>query len=143
MKKYIIPLLALSFLTTACNKKSGGNKSIITSESYETEITDNNGKIDSSTTTSYKKEVNGKVSREESFVYTGLDNSKAKIIFVDTDKEHTITIEANKRKFQLDKINEADGKINYERNGIKAEVKGDSLFIIQGDNVIPLKKTKI
>lgn len=73
---------------------------------------------------------------EESVTYKGMDGSRAKITFENSDSGNTITIIANGKKFQLDKKQENF----YERNGVSVEIKGDSATIHQGENVIPLVK---
>ncbi len=110
MKRYII--LPLAFLVLAgCKKNTEGNKNVISGEP----------KIEE---------------KEESAIYKGLQNSVAKVTFTESEKGNTATIQANGKKFILDKKSD----ILYERNGIRAELKGDSLYIIQDDNIIPLKK---
>ncbi len=143
MKKCGFIIIGFSLTLLACNKKAdSGNKGVIKTETNSSEVTDTSGNIDSTSISETK--VDGKVTdREESFLYSGLEKSKAKVIFIDKDKTHTITIQANNKTFILDKKEEKEGTTTYERSGIKAEVKGDSLFIIQGDNIIPLGKVKM
>ena len=136
MKRSIFIVAIGLFALYGCEKSTGGNKSILTEETVETEITNNNGNIDSATNTSLEKSVDGKTVEEQSFLYTGLEKSKAKVTIINSEKEKTMIIEASNQKFQLDK--KSDNL--YERRGIKAEIKGDSLYIIQDDNIIPLKK---
>lgn len=71
-----------------------------------------------------------------SYTYKATDGTRAKIDFAEKDK--TVTIEANGKKFQLDQVNLQPTGTEYERNGIKASVKGDSVTITQGNNVIEL-----
>ncbi len=144
MKKSILVLSASVLSLMSCNKNNSGNKAVLEQDTSSTEVVDHNGKIDSATDASHEVAVDDKVvDREESFLYSGLDKSKAKIIFTDKGKDHTITIQSNNKTFILDKKDSKDGTVTYERSGIKAEVKGDSLFIIQGETVIPLKKMNI
>lgn len=116
MKKIVLGLGIVLTSFVACKKSTDGNKNILAQENENS----------SNTTT------------EESKVYIGLEKSKAKVTFKNSPKENTITIEANNQKFVLDKKETEGGKTIYERNGIKAEVKKDSLYIIQDDNVIPM-----
>lgn len=128
-------------LTLASCKK---NDTKMTSESYSTEttVTDENGKIDSVTTTSMEKTVNGKKIQEYSVPYKAADGSRAKATFIDNGKSKTITLEANNNKFVLDfKKKTAEGEF-YERNTISAETKGDSLLISQDNQVMHLVKIK-
>lgn len=85
-----------------------------------------------STTTSKKE--------EKMVVYMASDKSRAKVTFQKENEVETLLIESNNRKFQLDKKSDSSGIKIYERNGIKAEIKGDSLFIIQDSITIPLRK---
>lgn len=141
MKKNSLILgLATTLAFVSCKK----NENRITSESLstETEIVDDNGKIDSATTTSVEKEVNGKKVTSISYPYKANDGSRAKATFTNDGKSKLITIEANNHKFVLDfKKATAKGEL-YERNSISAEATADSLLISQGDNIIPLVKIK-
>ncbi|MDR2204665.1 MAG: hypothetical protein LBE36_00655 [Flavobacteriaceae bacterium] len=73
---------------------------------------------------------------KQSYTYKALDGTPAKVTFTNSGKKKTISIEANGQKYQLDQTDST----TYERNSVKAEVKGDSLFIMQEDHVIPLVK---
>ncbi len=143
MKNTIVIAFFALGLMTSCKKSDGGNKGIISeSHTTETKVTDNNGKIDSSTLSSSTRIVNGKKVQEVSIPYKASDGSRAKATYVTIDNLSTIIIEANNKKFELDKkSNTAAGAI-YERNGITAEKKGDSLFITQDNNVIHLGEYK-
>lgn len=142
MKKQIFTAFVLGLVLMGCNKNSG-NKSILIKESETSEVSDNNGKTDSADDSHLQETVNGQTTTEESFLYKGLDKSLAKIIFTNKPKENTITIIANDKKFILDKKGETKGETTYERSGIKAVVKGDSINLIQDQNVIPLVKVKM
>lgn len=135
----ILGFVALAF--TSCKKNEDSK---MTKQTYATEttVTDDNGKIDSATTTSMEKNINGTVTKNYSFPYKASDGSRAKATFDDYGKTKTITIEANKIKYVLDfKKATASGEL-YERNSISAETTPDSLFISQGDNVIHLGKVR-
>lgn len=143
MKKEILIAFCSLALIIGCKKSEDGNKGIISeSESTQTKITDENGKIDSTTTTSIEKNIDGRKMDTESIPYKAEDGSRAKATFVNTDKSSTIMIEANNKKFQLDRKTLTSEGAVYERKGISAEVKGDSLFITQDNNVIHLRKVK-
>lgn len=124
-------------MMTGC-KKNEGNKSVIVNEETSTSVTDNNGVIDSTTTTSTETVVDGNKSGSHSYTYKATDGTRAKVSFENSSKANTISIEANKSKFQLDK--KSDG--HYERNGIKATVKGDSVIVEQDNHVIELVRDK-
>ena len=137
MKQILILISALTLLS--CKKE--GNKAVISSEK-STEVVDNNGKIDSSSTSSSTQIVDGKERTSETFTYKGLDGTRAKATFDNDKGQKTLTVQANNNKFQLDFIAENNERMMYERRGIKAEVKGDSLILIQDKNTIPLVKVK-
>ena len=136
----LISCFAIALALVSCKK----NDTRRASESYSTEttVTDENGKIDSVTTTSAEKEVNGKKIKSASFPYKASDGSRAKATFIDDGKAKTITIEANNMKYVLGfKKTTPTGEL-YERNTISAEASEDSLLISQGNNVIHLAKVK-
>ncbi|WP_300673415.1 hypothetical protein [Soonwooa sp.] len=139
----LIAGVLLSLVTVSCKKSEGGNKDVISeSSSSQTTVVDNNGKVDSVTTSSSEQNVNGNQTQEVSVPYKGLDGTRAKATFTTDKSGKTIMIEANNNKFQLDlKSKSATGE-HYERNGVSAVTKGDSLIISQGNTVIPLVKVK-
>lgn len=70
--------------------------------------------------------------------YKALDGSRASVAFTESKMKSSIAISANNQKFELDKVSEKAGVVKYERNGISAVVKGDSVIIQQGETEIPL-----
>ena len=70
--------------------------------------------------------------------YLASNGSGAKTTYSNNGTSATLTIEANGTKYQLDE--KAPGK--FERNGVSAVQKDDSLIITQGDMIIPLAKVK-
>lgn len=144
MKKGLLitaSLIALSLVS--CNKTESGNKSVIKSDSSETTIVDNNGKIDSSTVSSSTIEVNGQKTEKTDFVYKATDGALVKVVFKNDPKESTVAITSNKKTFTLPKTETKDGETIYKKDDMTARVKGDSLHLEQGNNVIELKRTKI
>jgi len=144
MKKGLLitgSLVALSLVS--CNKTESGNKSVIKSDSSETTIVDNNGKIDSSTVSSSTIEVNGKKTEKTDFVYKATDGALVKVVFKNDPKESTVAITSNKKTFTLEKKETKDGEMVYKKDDMTARVKGDSIHLEQGNNVIELKRTKI
>lgn len=136
--------ILLSLMTVSCKKNESGSKSVISeSSSSETTVVDNNGKIDSVTNSSTETTVNGNQTIETSVAYKGLDGTRAKATFSSGKSGKTLVIvSANNQKYQLDfKSKTADGE-HYERNGVSANTKGDSLIISQGNTEIPLVKVK-
>ena len=129
----ILAIFAISTLG-ACKKSSDGNKSVLVDESVETTVNNNNGEIDSSTTKTVTKEIDGQKTTEETKTYKATNGSRANVTIINSPKENTMLIKANGIKYQLDKKSET----RYERNGVSAEMKGDSLLINQDNMVIEL-----
>ncbi|MCS3530975.1 hypothetical protein [Chryseobacterium sp. JUb7] len=145
MKKSLIVLNAILVLSVISCKKSteGGNKSIIKTDSSETMVVDNNGKIDSSSVYSSTTDINGKKTVKTDFVYKATDGTLVKVVFSNTPKENTVAITSNKKTFTLEKTETNGGETVYKKDDMTARVKGDSLHLEQGNNVIELKRTKI
>lgn len=144
MKKIILAAGSAIFLSVvSCNKTEGGNKEVIQSESSETSVENNNGKIDSAGTSSSIKEVNGQKTEKTSNIYKATDGTLVKVIFETTPKESTLSIRNNNKTFILKKTGIRGGETTYTKEDMTAKVKGDSLHLIQGNNIIELKKTKI
>lgn len=133
MKNLVLTIFAVSFLVS-CKKSSDGNKSVIVEESVETTVNNSNGEIDSSTTKKVTKEIDGQKTTEETKTYKASNGSRANVTIINSPKENTMLIKANGTKYQLDKKSET----LYERNGVSAKLKGDSLFINQDNMVIEL-----
>ena len=141
MKTNILIFSSIALGLVSC-KKNDESKMMKQTYSTETQLVDNNGKIDSATTISMEKEVNGQKTAMISYPYKASDGSRAKATFINSGKAKTITIEANNMKYVLDfKKATPTGEL-YERNSISAESSEDSLLISQGNNVIHLGKIK-
>ncbi|MEI7488082.1 MAG: hypothetical protein WCJ72_11865 [Chryseobacterium sp.] len=136
-----VSLVALSLIS--CNKTESGNKNIIKTDSSETTIVDNKGKIDSSTVNSSTIEVNGQKTEKTDFVYKATDGALVKVVFKNDPKESTVAITSNKKTFTLEKKETKDSETIYKKDDMTARVKGDSLHLEQGNNIIELKRTKI
>lgn len=142
-KSLLIAVSAVALLLTSCKKSESGNKSVIKTDSSETVITDNNGKIDSVTQSSSTTVVNGQKTEKTDFVYKATDGTLVKVVFKNDPKENTVAITSNKKTFTLPKTDTKDGEVIYKKDDMTARVKGDSLHLEQGNNVIELKRTKI
>lgn len=142
MRKELIVAFAALSMIIGCKKSEDGNKGVIELTTSETNVVNENGKSDTITTSSSSKSIDGRKIDTESIPYKALDGSRARAIFVNTEKSNTVMIEANNSKFQLDRKELTSTGAKYERNGISAEVKGDSLLISQGKTIIPLVKVK-
>ncbi|MGV4414876.1 hypothetical protein [Chryseobacterium sp. T1] len=140
-KEFLVVFSALTMIV-ACKKSDEGNKGVLELTTSETKVVTENGKSDTITTSSTNQNIDGRNMNTESIPYKALDGSRARAIFVNTEKSNTVMIEANNNKFQLDRKELTSTGAKYERNGISAEVKGDSLLISQGTTIIPLIKVK-
>jgi hypothetical protein len=142
-KSLLIAVSAVASLLTSCKKSESGNKSVIKIDSSETVIKDNNGKIDSISQSSSTTEVNGQKTEKTDFVYKATDGTLVKVVFKNDPKENNVAITSNKKTFTLPKTETKDGETIYKKDDMTARVKGDSLHLEQGNNVIELKRTKI
>lgn len=139
MIKKIITVTIISSLIIACKKE--GNKGIIKEGSVPTEILADNGAPDS--TIAYNTDINGKKSIKTDYVYKATDKSLVKVVFNYDPKNRTVSITNNNKTFVLEK---SEAKVNetiYKKDDMTATVKGDSLIIHQGNNIIELERTKI
>ncbi len=145
MKKSVIVLNLLLVLSAlSCQKSTeSGNKSIIKTDSAETMVVDNNGKIDSSSMHSTTTDIDGKKNEKTDFVYKATDGTLVKVVFANTPTENTVAITSNKKTFTLEKKETKEGETIYKKDDMTARVKGDSIHLEQGNNVIELKRTKI
>lgn len=134
---------ASAFLLLSCKKNESGNTGIIKTDSSTTMVTDANGKIDSVTEGSSIVDVNGKKYEKTDFVYKATDGTLVKVIFKNDPKESTVAITSNKKTFTLPKTETKGDETIYKKDDMTARVKGDSLHLEQGNNIIELKRTKI
>ncbi|ROH92295.1 hypothetical protein EGI15_08580 [Chryseobacterium cucumeris] len=144
MKKSLLALSAVLALTVvSCKKSESGNKIVIKTDSSETVVTDHNGKIDSVTQSSSTVDINGKKIEKTDFVYKATDGTLVKVVFKNDPKESTVAITSNKKTFTLPKSETKGDETIYKKDDMTARVKGDSLHLEQGNNIIELKRTKI
>ncbi|MDR4953498.1 hypothetical protein REB14_15070 [Chryseobacterium sp. ES2] len=144
MKKSILALGAvLALAVVSCKKSESGNKIVIKTDSSETVVTNDNGKIDSVTQSSSTVDVNGKKIEKTDFVYKATDGTLVKVVFKNDPKESTVAITSNKKTFTLPKSETKGNETIYKKDDMTARVKGDSLHLEQGNNIIELKRTKI
>lgn len=144
MKKSLLALGAvLALAVISCKKSESGNKSIIKTDSSETVVTDHNGKIDSVTQSSSTVDINGQKTEKTDFVYKATDGTLVKVVFKNDPKESTVAITSNKKTFTLPKSETKGDETIYKKDDMTARVKGDSLHLEQGNNIIELKRTKI
>jgi hypothetical protein len=144
MKKSLLALGAVLALTAvSCKKSESGNKSVIKTDSSTTVVTDNNGKIDSVTQSSSTVDINGQKTEKTDFVYKATDGTLVKVVFKNDPKESTVAITSNKKTFTLPKSETKGDETIYKKDDMTARVKGDSLHLEQGNNIIELKRTKI
>lgn len=142
MKKSI--LIAASFLAvslTGCKKNESGNKGIVKTENSEQTVLADDGKADS--TIAYNVDVNGKKTIKTDYVYKATDGTLVKVVYDYNPEKRTLKVTNNNKTFVLEKSEAKTNETTYEKADMKATVKGDSLIIHQGDNIIELVKTKI
>ncbi|SDH99453.1 hypothetical protein SAMN05421846_103166 [Chryseobacterium taeanense] len=139
MKKGIfIAVATISLSVISCKKSESGNKNVLKSDSSEVILADN-GKVDS--TVQYQTDVNGKKYIKTDYVYKATDGSLVKVVF--NYEEKTMSVRSNNKTFILNKVESTGNETTYEKMDMKATVKGDSLILDQGNNIIQLVKTKI
>ncbi len=139
MKKVLLTATAAIVVSlTSCKKSENGNKSVLKSEESGVILADN-GKVDS--TIHYETDVNGKKYLKTNYVYKATDGSLVKVVF--NYDEKTMSVRSNNKTFILNKVESKGNETIYEKMDMKATVKGDSLILDQGDNIIELVKTKI
>ncbi|AYN00398.1 hypothetical protein [Chryseobacterium sp. 3008163] len=142
MKRSI--LIATSFLAVSlvgCKKNESGNKRIVKTENSEQTVLADDGKADS--TIAYNVDVNGKKSIKTDYVYKATDGTLVKVVYDYNPEKRTLKVTNNNKTFVLEKSEAKTNETTYEKADMKATVKGDSLIIHQGDNIIELVKTKI
>jgi uncharacterized lipoprotein NlpE involved in copper resistance len=142
MKKSILiaaSLLALSLI--GCKKNESGNKGIVKTENSEQTVLADDGKADS--TIAYNVDVNGKKTIKTDYVYKATDGTLVKVVYDYNPEKRTLKVTNNNKTFVLEKSEAKTNETTYEKADMKATVKGDSLIIHQGDNIIELVKTKI
>lgn len=142
MKKSI--LIATSLLAVpliGCKKNESGNKGIVKTENSEQTVLSDDGKADS--TIAYNVDVNGKKTIKTDYVYKATDGTLVKVVYDYNPEKRTLKVTNNNKTFVLEKSEAKTNETTYEKADMKATVKGDSLIIHQGDNIIELVKTKI
>ena len=131
--------LACIFTISLISCKKDGNKGIIKTEN-ETILADN-GKPDS--TIAYNTDVDGNKTIKTDYVYRATDGTLVKVVFDYNPENRNVSIKNNNKTFTLNKTEAKPNQTIYEKDDMKAVVKGDSLILHQGSNIIELVKTKI
>jgi len=132
--------LAILIFTALISCGKGGNKNVIKTDNEGTVLADN-GKVDENV--SYNTDATGKKIIRNNYQYIATDGSRVKVIFDYEPGTSDVEISSNGKTFKLDKI-KSDGKVTtYEKGDMKATVKGDSLILHQGKNIIELVKGKL
>ncbi|KQT21928.1 hypothetical protein ASG31_00870 [Chryseobacterium sp. Leaf404] len=138
MKNLAVALLVLSLTLVSCGK--GGNKNVIKTDGDGTVLADN-GKVDENI--SYNAGADGKKIIRTNYQYKAADGSPVTVTFDYEPGTSDVEISSNGKMFKLDKV-KSDGKVTtYEKGDMRAVVKGDSLILHQGTNIIELVKGKI
>ncbi|WP_144283663.1 hypothetical protein [Chryseobacterium echinoideorum] len=138
MKTYQLAIACL-FTISLISCKKDGNKGIIKSE--QEIILADNGKPDS--TIAYNVDVDGNKSIKTDYVYRASDGTLVKVVFDYDPADRNVSIRSNNKTFILKKTEAKPHETIYEKDDMKAMVKGDSLILHQGGNIIELVKTKI
>lgn len=114
MKNYIyIVISAFILILTGCNKNSGGNTGVLAADKNDN---------------SSRSEITER--------YVTQDGSATLVTFKNNNGEKSISISSNKMTIKAPMKSEGV----YEDYNYKIVSKGDSLTIIQGNNVIKLEK---
>ncbi|RKS96164.1 hypothetical protein [Chryseobacterium defluvii] len=142
-KELLIAVSLISLSLISCGKSESGNKGSIKLETSETSVVDNNGKIDTLTSGSSTSIVDGKKTETKSSIYKAIDGTLVKVVFTEASHESTLAITSNKKTFTLPKIKSDATETIYQKDNMKATIKGDSLILDQDNNIIQLVKTKI
>lgn len=138
MKIHQLAIACIISVTLASCKKEG-NKGIIKSD--QEIILADNGKPDS--TISYNVDVDGNKSIKTDYVYRATDGTLVKVVFNYDPADRNVSIRSNNKTFILKKTEAKPSETIYEKDDMKALVKGDSLILHQASNIIELVKTKI
>ena len=143
MKKSVLIISSVAFLAIfSCKKSTDGNKNVIVEENVTENVSNNNGKVDS--TYSVEKTVKNGDSQfqEYTYRYVADDGSSALVTFKNSDEENTISIKSNNKTITLpQKEAWAKGAI-YSDGEIEVKSENDSVIITQGNAVIGLRKAK-
>ena len=138
MKNLALAIIIFSARFGSCSKE--GNKNILKTDNSGTLLADN-GEIDENV--SYNKDADGNKIVRNNYQYKATDGSTVTVIFDYEPGTSDVEISSNGKTFKLDKVN-SDGTITtYEKGDMKAKVKGDSLILHQGNNIIELVKGKL
>ena len=143
MKKYFNYILILGIIgVISCDKE---NKTSIEKEVKVIKTIDANGVSKTDSVILEKTNLEGKISKTENkiekkeYVYRAFDGTEANVTFTTGNKEgNFILVERNKLKIELPEI-ESD---IYEKDGIKAVIKGDLLTITQNGQIFELSRKK-
>jgi len=141
MKKVINISMLILFTITFVSCKKEGNKAVIKKDNSQETVLADNGEVDS--TVGYNTDIKGNKSIKTDYVYQATDGSPVKVIFDYNPDDRNVSIRSNNKTFILKKAEAKPNETVYEKEDMKATVKGDSLVIRQGDNVIQLVKTRL
>ena len=135
MKNITFALFIFAAFTISCSKE--GNKNVLKTDSSGTVLADN-GTADRNV--SYDTDESGKKTVQNNYQYIATDGSRVKVVFDYRPGSSEVEISSKGKTFKLDKV-KSDGKITtYKKGDMEATVKGDSLILHQGNNIIELVK---
>lgn len=139
--KIIFAATCAALALMSCKKTESGNKGVVEEAPAPKEILTDVGGPDS--TVAYKTDIQGEKTIKTDFVYKATDKSLVKVVFDYNPEKRTVSITNNNKTFVLEKSEARTHETVYKKDDMTATVKGDSLIIHQGENIIELVKTKI
>ena len=140
MKKSAIILGAATLILFSCKKNESGNKSVIKDENVS--VTNNNGVIDSASSSSTVIKDGNQEIQEHSYRYVAEDGRSAKVTFVNSDKANYITVLSNGKTIRAEQSEASAKNAVYKNQDVEIVSEGDNITITQGNNVIELRKAK-
>lgn len=121
MNKKVLIMLGVSFVLASIGcESSSGNKGIVLEDKVAVESTHE---------TKYTERVE---------IYKGTDDTPVKVTFTKSEANDFITFENAGARIQVFATNEEDNGRIYKNNDLKVRVKGDSIILRQGMQVIEM-----
>lgn len=121
MNKKMLIILGISFVlaSIACDSSSG-NKGIVSEDKMAVKNT-------------HEKEYTERVE-----TYKGVDGTPVKVTFTKSEKSDFITFENAGTRIQVFATDKEENGKTYENNDLKVRVKGDSIILRQGGQIIEM-----
>ena len=128
--------------TFSCKKSTDGNKSVMVEENVTENVSNENGKVDSTYSSEKIVKDGNSQSQEVTERYVADDGTSALVTFKNSDKEKTISIRSNNRTITVPQKETSANGATYSDGNIEVKSEGDNVTITQGNAVISLKKAK-